>query len=94
MGEALAKRFHEVYERLAPGYGYKTREDTKVFDPNTPNGRLMTAVCEEIMSDVKELVYVVDGMCDSYRDENYGDVKEWARHVNNAYSKYQESIDK
>lgn len=47
-GEAMARRFHEAYERLAPSFGYATREDTKAFDPKTPNGRLMIAVCNEI----------------------------------------------
>src|SRR5690606_8842693 len=45
---ALAKRFHEAYERLAPAFGYKTREDTREFDPNSSNGRLMIAVCSEL----------------------------------------------
>lgn len=45
---ALAIRFHETYERLAPSFGYETRPDTKAFDPTTPNGRLMVAVCGEL----------------------------------------------
>ncbi len=47
-GEQLARRFHEVYERLAPSFGYETRAETRDFDPTTPNGRLMIAVCEEL----------------------------------------------
>jgi hypothetical protein len=47
--ETLARRFHDTYERLAPQYGYETREDTKAFDPATPNGRLMIAVCGEVL---------------------------------------------
>lgn len=46
----MAKRFHETYERLAPSYGYETRRDTKVFDPGSANGRLMAAVCAELMA--------------------------------------------
>lgn len=46
---ALARKFHEAYERLAPSFGYATREDTKEFRPDTPNGRLMTAVCAELL---------------------------------------------
>lgn len=42
---ALAIKFHETYERLAPEFGYETRPDTKVFDPESKNGRLMVAVC-------------------------------------------------
>lgn len=44
----LAKRFHEVYERLAPSFGYETRTETRVFDPESKNGRLMVAVCAEL----------------------------------------------
>lgn len=46
--EVLARRFHEAYERLAPSFGYETRTETRAFDPTTPNGRLMIAVCEEL----------------------------------------------
>lgn len=47
----LATRFHETYERLAPQFGYETRQDTKQFDPTTPNGQLMQAVAKEILKD-------------------------------------------
>jgi hypothetical protein len=47
-GEKTARLFHDTYERLAPSFGYKTRADTKAFDPTTPNGRLMIAVCSEV----------------------------------------------
>jgi len=46
--ERLARKFHEAYERLAPQYGYKTREETRHFDPNSENGKLMIAVAREI----------------------------------------------
>ena len=46
----LAVRFHECYERLAPDYGYETREDTKSFDHESKNGKLMVAVCAEMLS--------------------------------------------
>jgi hypothetical protein len=42
---------------------------------------------------LKDLMYVVDGMCECYRNENKGEAKEWIRHVNDAYTNYQESID-
>ena len=45
----LAILFHNTYERLAPSFGYETREDTKLFDTTTPNGMLMIAVCKEII---------------------------------------------
>ncbi len=48
MSEELAKQFHEIYERLAPSFGYETRIDTREFDPNSKNGKLMIAVTDEI----------------------------------------------
>lgn len=45
---AMARRFHEAYERLAPSFGYETRKETREFDTQSPNGRLMIAVCAEI----------------------------------------------
>jgi hypothetical protein len=45
----LAQMFHNTYERLAPQFGYETRDDTKVFDPESPNGRLMIAVVGELL---------------------------------------------
>lgn len=50
---ALAVLFHVTYERLAPTTGYETRTETRIFDPESPNGRLMLAVCAEIQSEMK-----------------------------------------
>ena len=47
--ENLARRFHDTYERLAPSFGYTTRPETRDFEPTTPNGRLMLAVCAELV---------------------------------------------
>ena len=44
----IARQFHEAYERLAPSFGYETRTVTRTFDKNSPNGKLMIAVCGEI----------------------------------------------
>lgn len=44
----LAVYFHEAYERLAPSFGYETRLETRAFDPDEPNGKLMVAVCGEL----------------------------------------------
>jgi hypothetical protein len=41
--------FHETYERLAPSFGYETRPDTRAFDPESKNGRLMLAVMREVV---------------------------------------------
>jgi hypothetical protein len=50
--EALAQRFHEAYERLAPSFGYATREASAKPWVEVPenNRRLMTAVCAEILA--------------------------------------------
>ena len=56
-GLEIAKQFHETYERLAPSFGYETRKDTKAFDPNSPNGQLMTAVCQEIGDRIQSNAY-------------------------------------
>lgn len=48
----LARKFHDTYERLAPEFGYETRPDTKAFDLTSANGRLMVAVCKELLNDL------------------------------------------
>ena len=48
--ELLARRFHNLYEHMAPQFGYTTREDTRLFIPESPNGKLMIAVCEALAS--------------------------------------------
>ena len=51
--EKLAQQFHETYERLAPAFGYKTREASAKPWSEVPdqNKKLMVAVCAEILSD-------------------------------------------
>lgn len=48
--EDIARAFHEVYERLAPDFGYKTREaSAKPWDEVPDNNKaLMTAVVTEL----------------------------------------------
>lgn len=45
--EELARAFHEVYESLAPAFGYETRNESAVPWEQVPenNRRLMVAVC-------------------------------------------------
>jgi hypothetical protein len=52
--EDIASRFHEAYERLAPTYGYKTREASAVPWEQVPeqNKSLMIAVIGEILEPV------------------------------------------
>ena len=56
--EEMAIFFHNEYETLAGFYNYDTREDTKEFDKNSPNGKLMIAVCESwIIYKLNEVKY-------------------------------------
>ena len=49
--ENIAKAFHETYERLAPSFGYKTREASAVPWDQVPeqNRNLMTAVVADLV---------------------------------------------
>jgi hypothetical protein len=49
--ERLAKRFHKLYETLAPQYGYETRKASAVEWEQVPenNRRLMIEVCKRIL---------------------------------------------
>lgn len=50
--EAVARYFHEEYERLAPSFGYKTREATAVPWEDVPadNKALMVAVASAVIA--------------------------------------------
>lgn len=57
----ITKKFHDTYEKLASEYTYETREDTKVFDINSNNGKLMYATVNEIVSPIlKENKILID----------------------------------
>ncbi len=45
----LAMDFHELYEKLAPDFGYITHEETRNFDADSPNGQLMIRVARGII---------------------------------------------
>lgn len=47
----LATLFHVIYERTSAEFNYITRTDTRIFDPESSNGKLMIATCEEILSE-------------------------------------------
>lgn len=51
----LAQMFHETYERLAPQWDYKTREDSAVPWEQVPliNRRLMVALASEVLATLK-----------------------------------------
>lgn len=63
----LAERFHEAYERLAPQFGYTTRPETRVFDPESNNGRLMIAAIEEVCGNIANMEGTLARMVDDAR---------------------------
>jgi hypothetical protein len=83
--EALAQRFHETYERLAPSFGYETREASAKPWAQVPeqNRALMTAVCAEMLADasyqadVARLTAELDRLRGLVGDEDY-DRERWA----------------
>jgi len=73
--EKVARAFHDAYERLAPQFGYETREDTREFDPQSPNGQLMMAVCGEVtapasVQDAARVLLDADDLDQHLRTEN------------------------
>ncbi len=54
--EAVARLFHETYERLAPEYGYTTRPVSAVAWEDVPenNRRLMIATCAVVGDYIKD----------------------------------------
>lgn len=56
--EQLAQMFHDTYERLAPGFGYETRTESRKPWGDVPeaNRRLMVAVADEVVSSMARLV--------------------------------------
>lgn len=75
--EDLARAFHATYETLAPQYGYATREETREFNPNSANGKLMIAVCRVILErmrlgiDLAEIERRARGLADSIEENAY-----------------------
>lgn len=50
----ITKKLHDTYEKLSKEYNYETKKETRVFDINSSNGKLMYATVNEIMSPVLE----------------------------------------
>jgi len=48
----IAREFHETYERLAPDFGYRTREESAVPWDEVPSANkvLMKAVAKELLN--------------------------------------------
>ena len=69
---------------------------------NTCNDNYMGAKCSYMCADCayspklnleRKLTKLLDGMCCEYRNMNYGNAQEWLRHIDKAYSDYQEAED-
>lgn len=84
----ITKKFHDTYEKLASEYTYETREDTKVFDINSNNGKLMYATVNEIVSPIleenQELKSQLKGTTHCFDEEehrklenNWNELKRW-----------------
>lgn len=54
--EMLAEAFHEAYERLAPKYGYNTRQESAVPWSDVPEGNknLMVDVAHEMLTFIRK----------------------------------------
>ena len=79
-GKELALSFHILYERLAPEYDYKTQKATKKFDENSANGKLMIAVCNELLPNLRARIKQLEvDLVDSQRqaDEALRISEEW-----------------
>ena len=66
----ITKKFHDTYEKLAIEYTYETREDTKVFDINSNNGKLMYATVNEIVSPILKGNKILEENYDRIYNEN------------------------
>ena len=66
----ITKKFHDTYEKLAIEYTYETREDTKVFDINSNNGKLMYATVNEIVSPILKGNKILEENYDKIYNEN------------------------
>ena len=49
--DIIARHFHETYERLAPEFGYETRQESRTDWSKVPpeNKALMVAVTQELL---------------------------------------------
>lgn len=94
----ITKEFHDTYEKLASEYTYETREDTKVFDISSNNGKLMYATVNEIVSPIlkenKQLKMIVN----EYEKLNKGfkitNVQEYNIDELLSYKKYKDNWNK
>ena len=50
----ITKKFHDTYEKLSKDYDYETRKETRVFDINSSNGKLMYETVNEVIKPILE----------------------------------------
>jgi hypothetical protein len=75
--EALARRFHDTYERLAPDHGWQTQESTrgKPWDEVPEHNRgLMLATVAALLDD--GVIEVGPGLMAGFRPLESGDLAE------------------
>lgn len=66
--EETTRRFHNIYEQVAKEYGYKTREDTKELDFNSPNGMTMLKTVEMITTPYLEEIERLENIIKEVRE--------------------------
>lgn len=80
----LARRFHELYQQMAPSAGYETRPESRVpYDQLKSQLRLlMETVCAHLMYSMR-LPDVVDGVNNLFQEVNLyeNETKRWAEKV-------------
>ena len=64
--EEVARKFHEIYERLAPDYGWDTNKETKKSWNDIPesNKQLMIAVSREVLIWLRGKTVKIEGHVD------------------------------
>ena len=51
IAEELARQFHYKFVKFSTSYGFVVKDSLRKFDPLSPNGALMIAVCAEILKE-------------------------------------------
>jgi len=77
------RRFHNIYEQVAKEYGYKTREDTKELDFNSPNGMTMLKTVETMttpyLEEIERLNNIINEL-EKYLIEEIEDYEKQIKH--------------
>ena len=79
----MAQLFHDTYEALAPAFGYETRPDTKAFDPESPNGKLMCATVAKVRT------AIIASLCGDVEQDGFRLVS-----VNAGFTELLEALDR